>query len=675
MGTPEGFIIDPDGSSPLNLGNSGSLRLAALTVPPAPKRPEWASNGDSDGQALVRNPLHDNRACTMQVRVSAASMDAAMTALGTLQGKLQEACIQGANDGPGLKFNWTPSGATHTLAGFMVFAEITDLPVTYDDGWFANQPVVTVSFQCKPFLYGAEVTGPTASGTTPLLTVEVDSVTGDVPAEARLVVTDGTAQPRRWVEWGLEQEYYNAASPAPLFVASGSLVTSGFAGAGSALTGAFGGSVIATSLFSQSVAVCGTGSLGHIGSYRVKARVWSASTNEVWAFSWQEGDADFTANDPVQPIAGSAFNELDFGVVTIAPAQAGTQSWSGRVQAYTTTTGGEVGAVDWLTLFPVNEGYGRLEASYSYQPGVVTAHDEFTGTTAGSVLNGHIAPTGGTWATSGATTDFTFKDDLPDTGDENIGRSTSGDSDYRYAILGATTRTNVEVGASIWTQQTISTDQAVIVRWTDSSNYLRLRASWLTVGAQRQPYLYLEMVVAGVTTILDQVSVPSSSDIWRQLRLIAFSSGRALGWLLDVNGGIQAQLAALQTTLATGGTLATGKVGISDRNTTGVTINRYCDNFYAATPAAETLVINSGKSIEVRSDSNLRQSADGSTYGDVTARGSRLFIPAAGDAGRKARIAVRAAREDPVTMASRNDGDTTELSVFYTPRFLAVPRA
>lgn len=672
---PEGFIIDPDGASPLNLGNSGGLRLAGLTIPPAPKRLEWASNADTDGQALVRNPLHDNRSCSMQVRVAASSMDAAMTALGTLQGKLQEACIQGAGNGPGLPFLWTPSGATTGLTGSMVYAEITDLPVTYDDGWFASQPIVTVTFQAAPFLRGAEVTGPTASGTNPLVTVEVDSVPGDVPAEARLVVTDGTAQARRWLEWGLEQQYYDAAAPAPLFIDSGSLVTSGYAGAGSALTGAYGGSVVSAQLFTQPVAICGTGSLAHVGTFRVKARIHAASTSEYWRLSWQEADGDSFSNDYAQPVAAADFNEVDLGVVTVEPVLAGTQIWSGQIEAYTATVGGETGAVDYLALIPANEGYGRIEASYSYQPGVVTAHDEFTGTTAGSALNAHVAPTGGTWTTSGATTDFTFKDDVPETGDENIGRSTNSDSDYRYAILGSTTRTNTEVGAWIWTQQDISTDQVVIARWTDSSNYVRLRSGWIVVGTHHQPQLYLEMVVGGVATVLDQASPAQAASLWRQLRLVVFSSGRVLGWLLDETGATLDQLAGLQSALATGGTLASGKVGLADRNATGVTLNRYYDNFYAGTPSAETLVINSGQSLQVRSDSNLRASVDGTAYGDIASRGSRLFIPQAGDAGRSSRIAVRATREDPVTMASRNDGDSTELAVFYKPRYLAVPRS
>lgn len=75
-----------------------------------------------------------------------------MTAVGVLTSKLQEACIQGADDGPGLKCKWTPNGATTGLYLYMILGQVTDLPVTVADGWFANRPVLTVAFTCKPFL-------------------------------------------------------------------------------------------------------------------------------------------------------------------------------------------------------------------------------------------------------------------------------------------------------------------------------------------------------------------------------------------------------------------------------------------------------------------------------------------------------------------------------------------
>ncbi len=122
--TTEGFVLDPDGDAPLNLGNNGPLRLAALTATPPPKLPQWQSNADTDGAALVRNPYHDKRDWQMQVRVAVASMDQAMASIGIFEGKLQEACLQGAGNGPGLPFSWTPAGASTALTGYMLLGQI-----------------------------------------------------------------------------------------------------------------------------------------------------------------------------------------------------------------------------------------------------------------------------------------------------------------------------------------------------------------------------------------------------------------------------------------------------------------------------------------------------------------------------------------------------------------------
>jgi hypothetical protein len=673
-GTTEGFILDPTGT-PLDVVSGGSFGMVSLAMPPAKRRPEWASSGDADGSELVREPYYYDRECTMQLRVQTTSMDQAVSAIGLLQGKLQEAIKLAAGGGAGLAFLWTPAHATVGLTGYMMLGEITDMPIDWN-GWFQAKPTVTVAFTAKPFLYGAEVTGPTATGTAPLLTVAVPSVPGDVPAEARLVITDGATQARRWVEWGLEQRYYNAGAPSSLLIDSEDLVTSGFAGTQATRTGGYRRAAathdtVSATLLAQPIALCGTGTLPHIGMFRVKARIWATSTAEYWRITWQDGDAPLSSNAWVQPIA-AGFNELDLGVVAIQAAPTGSQKWTGRIEAYTTTAGGEVGEVDYLILVPLAEGYGRLEGRFSYTHGVITGHDEFEGTP-GTALNTRTAPAGGSWATSGATTDLTIQAVGTSGTDDGIQRATASDADYRYAILGTATPSDTEVGTDIYMgtfSPTIDTHQGLVARWTDSSNYLRLRLERHSPSGT----LYLEQVVTGAVTVLASVGNVAYVNTWGSLRLVAFASGRCLGWLLYGDGSTLRQVDVLASAMATGGALATGKVGIIDRNTGSVSQARNYDNFYAATPTTEQVVVNSGRSLEVRSNSNLRQSSDGTTYGDIVARGSRLFIPQAGDGGRTSRIAVRATREDIVTSASRNDADSVTLSVFYKPRYLAVPR-
>ena len=309
--------------------------MAALTMAPATRRPEWSSNGDTDGDELVREPYYDDR--SLLDAAPRRHVDGRLViAIGQLEGKLQEAIKLAAGGGQGIAFEWTPAGASTALNGYMTLAEIMDVPIDRRRDGSTSRPTVNVA-HLQPFLYGTEITAGSATTTNPVGTLTVGSVAGDVAAEARLVITDGSSEARRWVEWGLESFYFNASAPAPLFLDSASLVTSGFAGAGTAISGAFGGSAIAASLLSQPTAVCSTGAQPHIGTYRVKGRVWTASTAEYWRLTWQEADGPFSRTLGRQPVAGSAFSELDFGLVTIEPVEAGAQTWTGRFEAYTTT--------------------------------------------------------------------------------------------------------------------------------------------------------------------------------------------------------------------------------------------------------------------------------------------------------------------------------------------------
>lgn len=123
----------------------------------------------------------------------------------------------------------------------------------------------------------------------------------------------------------------------------------------------------------------------------------------------------------------------------------------------------------------IESGYGRARASYADSPGVVVAQDGFTGTTAGSNLNARVAAVGGTWATSGAATDLVFSDSP-----ERVRRSATG---TRYAILGSSTFTNVEVDATVESSGSLGGGgfaQGVIARWTDSSNYVSAAISQST---------------------------------------------------------------------------------------------------------------------------------------------------------------------------------------------------
>ena len=206
MATLEQLVLDG-----LALNDVTNYRLQGFDAPPPKKRSEWVTGGDADGAALVRDPLFENREITLRVRVTQrATMDLALAAVAAISDKLEEA----DKHPEGLDMVWTPANGTKSVTFKVLSGEVTGLPVTMDGddaGWFKNSPVVNVTLTCKPFAYGAEVVGSGTSSATPFVTLTVAGVTGDVPAEGRLIVTDAATQSRRYAEWGLEQRYYDVA--------------------------------------------------------------------------------------------------------------------------------------------------------------------------------------------------------------------------------------------------------------------------------------------------------------------------------------------------------------------------------------------------------------------------------------------------------------------------------
>ncbi len=657
--------------------NDTILRLLELSCPPPRQRQEWIGAADSEAQLLVRNPLHENREITCRIQVApAGDMDGALNRIGEILDKLQKA----SKNPNGIALTWSPAGSTRTVTFDVLSGEITDLPIDWASGWLAKAPTVTVVLKAKPYWRGVEVLTATASSSTPFVTMELVNNSGDVSGDGKLIVIDTATQSRRHVEWGLEGPgTYNAATS--LLIDSDSMVTAGFSGAGVVLAGAYdpnalGNNAVGGITLTAPQAIVGLGTLSHVGSFRVKCRMMTNVTGTKVRLAWQVADGPFSANpwveSPVPDTSGgfSVWGEVDLGTVTIPAVLSGSQKWTGRIEAYT-VNGGEV-YIDYLTLVPVTDGYGKARATYTYSPGVVVGYDYFTGTTAGVALNARVAPSGGTWATSGSATDFAFADDFFG---EQVKRSTVSDASARYAILGATAYTDSEVAVLIQTQATTTTAQGLIARWVDASNHLRgyIYQEKNTTTGIIGTYLRLVQVVAGVATTLVSAVVPTLplSTSGAVLRLIVYASGTAILQAVDTFQTATLGLAVSSSSaLATGGTLASGKPGIYDYNPSAVAASRFYDNFTLATPVAEPIAIYSSRNMQVRHDDVFRQDSTGVYVGRPQSyRGSRFTVPVG-----TSRVLVKARRADIDAVADANVTDATQIQVGVTPRGLVVPR-
>lgn len=655
MAVLEGLVLD----STLDLNGSG-LTLESLSIPPPPKRPEWADGADVDGAALIRDPLFSNREITVKVRVGPlATMDLALASLAAISKKLEE-----TEQWPdGLPLTWTPATSTSTITFYVLSGAVDGLPVELtgeDAGWFVRSPVVTLKLTCKPFGYGTEVVLSGVSGSGPFVTVTVPSVPGDVPAEGRLVVTDTSAQSRRYVEWGLEQRYYNSATS--LAVDSDAMVTTGFGGTQTTRTGAVdadatGNNVIRVAALQPTVtAVCGLGNLAHVGTFRVKCRVWASAAGAKVRLSWKDGDGPLRSNAYATPPAVGVFSETDLGIVTIRPTPLGTQQWTGQIEALTTVSGVSID-IDQITLVPVGEGYGRARGQVIQQVGALVAADDFAGSGA---LNARSAPVGGSWASTGSTTDFAV-------GSGKLSRATTSDASPRIAVLGSSMTGGVQVAGDLdgSTYSGPGPRVGLIARYVDASNYLLVYADSNTIDPFQ--ILTLQKVVAGVSTVLASGTqfVPPAT-----VTLIVGADGT---WTL-LSSTYGTSQSGNDPVLATGGALAGGKVGVYDYNSTASARTRIVDNFAASSIPPSPPALYASRAVEFRSDGTaIRQDPTGAYYGPVPAyRGSRFVIPPAGDKNRTSRILVKADRNDLETAADEPLGDGITVQVRYTPRYATV---
>jgi hypothetical protein len=202
---------------------------------------------------------------------------------------------------------------------------------------------------------------------------------------------------------------------------------------------------------------------------------------------------------------------------------------------------------------------------------------------------------------------------------------------------------------------------SLIARWVDSSNHLRFDLATVSAGVW---FLRLVKVIAGVETVL--ASSASTSQITTALRLVVYASGRAIG--TDTTSGVSIE--ASDSTLATSGTLATGKPGVGDQGGGTGSNQHYLDDISVSTPAAEQVAVYSGRNMQIRYDDTIRQDSTGTYYGRPQSyRGGRFLLPVG-----TSRVLVKARRNDIEVATDSNVTDATQIQVGWTPRGLAVPR-
>jgi hypothetical protein len=662
----------------LALSPVSAIGLTQFSAPAPPPKYQWASSVDTEGSTLATRG-YENRTITIGLEISndATYLD------------VQEKVAKLHRDGGTLKYN------NDNLLGAVVFDVLasegfeTPFDLTHYLGaiW-----TVQFSLTCKPYGRGAEVDlGDNVETTLPALVFTEATVTGDVPALGRLVIDDDSANDQYWLTWGVQSRYYSSATSAALFYEAEGRTLLGAATTAVGPTGASGGgsnvvqqaTLIGSWLAMLSTQATGGGAhLSHVGTFRVWARVQmpTANAGEVSiALEWAEGDFRRRNTNPAVTFEANHSREgawilVDLGLVTLRAVTQGTQRWEGRILAKSTVTGDDL-YVDCFALIPADEGSGVVRGIPQYEASTaLSAHDEFD-QTAGA-LTGKTIPAGGTWAGAGDADDFQVE-----TTGKTAQRTAVSDAggtalvNGRVALAGVATYTNiyVQVSGTYTNAGTAAPVWGVFARYTDSSNWLTAQ---LFLGSSSSSLLIAQRV-AGVDTTLHTLTSSQLAlhppGATRTMRMLVDDQGRVFVWLWDVDGTPGQPVAVgYSAALATGGALATGRIGFVDYYLSATACTRNYDNFAAAVPTKDAAVFAS-QSLEIRHDRVTREDSAGAIWTEVSdAPGDYLKIPPSGSEARTLRVIVKGSRNDPEWGADSGIDDISA-RLFVTPRYLVVP--
>lgn len=210
----------------------------------------------------------------------------------------------------------------------------------------------------------------------------------------------------------------------------------------------------------------------------------------------------------------------------------------------------------------------------------------------------------------------------------------------------------------------------LLARYLDEQNWVALnlavtnQSGWLEVLKSK----------AGVISTLSSLSSGyfKASATWYTLRLALAGAGTFAGYI-GAGSVLPASpsLSGYDADLAAGGTLAAGRAGRYVANESNLAATLNADNFSVSVPPAPSPVISADKELEVRSDAVLRQDAAGVNWGPPPSyRGSRFYVPPAGDGAAVARLAVKLRRADVEAEPDSPVTDNQELAVRIAERYL-----
>lgn len=315
----------------------------------------------------------------------------------------------------------------------------------------------------------------------------------------------------------------------------------------------------------------------------------------------------------------------------------------------------------------------RVRGKANNNPTKLLAYDTFLQTE--GALSGKTLPLGGTWAGAGDAADFSVN-----AAGDYIKRTEVSDSNLnngRYAIAGTeepvSAKVSVLVKSGDWESGTNTQRRGVFLRYTNTEN-------WLGGFVHNQPTFGSNRVavikrVAGVETVLHEETFDLHANTTGVT--VALACGSTGTWQFSATRANETAPAAAwegqDSVLATGGTLAKGKAGLYDAQTSAAVSERRFDNFTLLATEPAPVMLYSGKAAEIRSEGYFREDESGKYWGEFPPRGADLYLEPEGDSGRINRLVIVSRRNDVETEADSNVTDKISVEVRVRERFL-IPR-
>lgn len=574
--------------------HTGDWQIEALDLGVPGVRDELVSSADADGAVPYRVGKREAVEWSARIRlVKQPSKDAALGKLRELEGALasaEAAAARGVVD-PGVdaaRLVWRPEGATSAGVLPLIRAEITERPieVTGDSaGWFLDMPVITIGGLRDPFVWGdlTEVASGTASGAPLAQILGLPAIGGSVAPWVKVTVEETASRDRNQLFAGLEvPSQAGSPSGASLVVPPSNMDTSGYSGTVS------GGRLTCTS--SEWVGAAAYTDF-HLGSYRVIAALVKGAGSI--RFRWGTVGGAYTLNVPQSPDNGT-FRDLDLGAIDVSREQGGM--WAGVLE-----TSGTVSLAG-LILVPMDTWVSAETPPGSSGLGTKVVDGNLTGS--GSLSGSALTlPSGQSWAVTGTWTKQPGY----------VQRTAVSEGTVQAALAGTSNYSGVQVSAEVF-PQTVNpgtfAHTGVLLRYVNASNFV----SAVLVGWNGVYYvLSLGATVGGVQIPLygvDQgltdpgrvspgrwVKIVCSIDTQGRWQL-AFGQGAPLSG--DPVASERLVAAGQHPALASGGALASGKVGLIDRWPAATAATRNFRSFVAhGTTLSQEPMLPSGKSLEI----------------------------------------------------------------------------